>query len=96
MSKVNPKIFEPYIDPEKGEWIRFVSGTYKDVVWRPVDIMIGEETVDGSGVDVNYKVEILEGPEFPTVDINDSQFEKICGKVIYDLFEAMAANENNV
>jgi len=90
MARVNPKIFEPFIDPDKGEWIRIKTGTYENVVWRPVDMTVGDETTDG-GVKIDFKIEFLEGPNFKQVEENDKQFETVCGKIIYDIFEEMAA-----
>jgi len=87
MPKVNPKIFEAFVDPEGGEWIRIKSGTYENVVWRPVDIVMGEDNEDGSA-NMNFRVEFLEGPEFTKMpDENDKQFEGLCGKIILDILQ---------
>ena len=94
MTRINPKLFEPFVDPDKGEWIRIVRGTYEGVIWRPVDMEVGEENEDGSA-NLNFKVELLEAPEIPKVDPLDVQFEKVCGKIIMDIVEETVEQHKN-
>lgn len=86
MARINPAIFEPFIDPDGGEWIRVKTGTYENVVWRPVDMQFDEKE-EGK---LNFRIEMLEGENLPKVDENDKQFETVCGKIIVDIFEATA------
>lgn len=89
--KPNPKIFEAFIDPNGGEWIRMKSGKYKDVVWRPTDIKVDDHP-DGNGDGLlNFEAEFLgQAPE----DFNT--FEKVAGSVITDILrESIEADENS-
>ena len=88
--KPNPKNFEPFIDPNGGEWIKMKSGKYKDVVWRPTDIKVDDHP-DGTGDGlINLQAEFLgEAPkDFET-------FEKVAGSVITDILKETIANYEN-
>lgn len=89
MPSINPKLFEPWNDPEGGEWIKIVSGKFDGVIWRPVDMDMNE---DGK---VNFRVETFEGPNSvapPAEDSHDAKtFETVCGKCIKDILSSYAA-----
>ena len=85
--KLNPKIFEGFVDPSGGEWIRIKSGIYANTVWRPHDLTLSE---DGR---VAFKVEFFEGPGFNVPLETDSHFENVAGGVIEELIKEAAAQE---
>lgn len=88
--KPNPKNFEPFIDPNGGEWIRVKQGKFKDVVWRPVDMKV-EDTTDGTGDGIiNFTTEFLGDPP---KDFN--QFEKVSGAILKDILSEYVDNENS-
>lgn len=77
--KPNPKNFEPFIDPNGGEWIKIKTGKFKNTVWRPAEMKMGDTHDDGSG-DLQFQAEFLgEAPQ----DINT--FEKLAGTIISDI-----------
>ena len=84
--KLNPKIFEGFIDPSGGEWIRFKSGVYKDVCWRPVDLDLVDDQL-------SFKVEFFEGPGFVVPPETDTHFERLCGEVLIGMLQEAAALE---
>jgi len=83
MAIVNPKIFESFVDPDGGEWIRITSGKYENVVWRPYDLKM-EETPEGR-MTFGFQVEHLNGEGFTKVPENDRGFGKMSGNIMSDL-----------
>lgn len=83
---MNPKVFEGFTDHEGGEWIRFKSGIYKDVCWRPYEIMMEEENM-------TYKIEFLQGEGFVTPKDEDTHFQKVCGETLLSMLTEAAALE---
>lgn len=88
MPKINPKIFEPFEDPDGGAWIRIKSGKYENVVWRPHNMVVSEENPDGSA-DMKYEVEFFEGPGFVVPPADDYGFEKFSGNIMKDILHDM-------
>ena len=83
--KPNPKNFEPFNDPNGGEWIRIKTGKFKNTVWRPVDMKIE----DDEGL-LTFTTEFLgDVPE----DIDS--FEKLSGSIIKDIITESVRNENS-
>lgn len=91
MSSINPKIFEGWIDPEGGNWIRIKSGTFEGIIWRPVDLDMDD---DGK---VSFQVEQFTGPgavEMPAEGTHDAtRFETVCGNCIKDIITEAAAQD---
>lgn len=84
---MNPKVFEAFTDPSGGEWIRFKSGIYKDVCWRPSDLSMAH------GDRIAFKVEFFEGPGFVIPEPTDTHFEEVCTSVLKDMLLEAAAQE---
>jgi hypothetical protein len=84
---LNPKIFEGFVDPDGGEWIRIKSGIYANTVWRPHDLNLSE---DGR---VEFKVEFFQGPGFNVPVETDRHFENVAGSVMQELIQEAAAQE---
>jgi|DEB0MinimDraft_4_1074332.scaffolds.fasta_scaffold08750_4 hypothetical protein len=83
--KPNPKNFEPFKDPNGGEWIKIKNGKFKNTIWRPVDMKL--ENDDGF---LTFTTEFLgDVPE----DINS--FEKLSGSIIRDIITETVNNENS-
>lgn len=53
--KPNPKIFEGYVDPAGGEWIKVKSGKFENVIWRPANMKLEDEKTGK----VVYNIELL-------------------------------------
>ena len=91
MATINPALFEGWLDPEGGQWIRIKTGTFAGVVWRPVDL-----DMDESGK-VSFRVESFEGPDsvpMPEEGTHDAtRFEKVCGSCIKDILTEAAAGD---
>ncbi|MCG7944784.1 MAG: hypothetical protein JAZ07_00400 [Candidatus Thiodiazotropha endolucinida] len=81
MMRPNPANFEAFIDPNGGEWIKVKTGQFKDVIWRPTDMMVGEEREDGSA-NLSFTTEFL-GDVPEKLDL----FEKVAGNIIYNIIE---------
>lgn len=85
--KPNPKNFEPFIDPEGGQWIRIKQGKFKDTIWRPVDMKVEDDEKEEGRV--TFQAEFLgEAPK----DIE--MFAKVSGEIIKDILVGMV-NENS-
>ena len=88
--KPNPKNFEPFIDPNGGEWIKIKQGKFKDVVWRPVDMKVDDTTDDSGDGILNFTTEFL-----GDVPKDFEQFEKVSGAIITDILREYVDNENS-
>lgn len=75
--KANPANFEPFIDPDGGEWIRIKVGLYKDTLWRPVDMSIDENN------NVSYKIEFL------GKTVEAKAFDKMANNIIQTILLTM-------
>lgn len=85
--KPNPKNFEPFYDPEGGEWIRIKTGKYKDTIWRPSEMKMTEEDTQ-----IRYDLEFLS----PIPEGADQKvFAKIASEVINDIFTGMVNEDRN-
>jgi hypothetical protein len=87
--KPNPKNFEPFIDPEGGQWIRIKQGKFKDTVWRPADMKVEDHPNNTEDGMVTFQAEFLGEP--PS-DI--AMFEKVSSEIIKDIILGMV-NENS-
>ena len=87
--KPNPQNYEPWKDPNGGEWIRVKSGYFKDVVWRPVDMKMGEENEDGSAP-LNFQCEF-----FGDVPEKFAAFEKVATAIVKDIIMSMMEKDQN-
>ena len=81
--KANPANFEGWQDPDGGEWIRIKAGQYKDVVWRPVDLNLGEDN------QVTYQCEF-----FGNV-IEDKAFGKMANSIVHSILQEMMDNDTS-
>ena len=94
MSKINPAMFDAFVDPEGGHWIRIVRGKYENVVWRPDDIQIDDEAFDNGDSRMNFRVEFLTGPNFaPAPEEGDEHFHEVTGQIILQILQDMADRE---
>lgn len=80
--KANPANFEPFIDPDGGEWIRIKVGQYRDTVWRPVDMSIDENN------QVSYKIEFLGEV------VEAKAFDKMANSIIQSILVTMMEVDN--
>ena len=87
--KPNPQNYEPWIDPNGGEWIRVKSGYFKDVVWRPTDMSFGEEAADGTAP-LSFQCEF-----FGKVPEKAVAFEKVATSIVRDILTVMVENDKN-
>lgn len=92
--KVNPANWEAFVDESTGNWIRCKHGVYENVIWRPVDVQIGEEEEDGNSP-MSFHVEFLESEKNPVPDDNDKNFEKVCGTIISEIIADIASKDGN-
>lgn len=86
--KLNPKMYEGFVDPDGGNWFLMKSGIYKDVCWRPTEINLPEGTDQ-----MSFQVEFFEGPGFTKPAETDSHFEKVCGQILVDVITEMVAKD---
>lgn len=86
--KPNPANYESWSDPAGGQWIKVKNGFFKDTVWRPVDMTMGEENEDGSAP-LNFTCEFF-GP----VPEKIAAFEKIATAIIRDIIQSMVDADN--
>lgn len=80
---MNPSNFESYLDPNGGEWIRMTIEAWKDVVWRPANLGIGD---DGN---LSFQIELFTGPGIKTLTDEDFQlFGKVAANILTDMIAA--------
>jgi len=78
--KANPGNYEGWIDPNGGEWIRVKVGQYKDTVFRPAEMELGE---DG---EVKYKIEFF--GEVVEAKAFDKMANSIVSSILYEMMES--------
>jgi len=79
--KPNPKIFEGYVDPKGGEWIRIKSGAFESVIWRPANM----ELKDDKKGEVMYNIELLNDNIDTWVSSKKKTFYKLADAIVYDI-----------
>lgn len=79
--KPNPKIFEGFIDPNGGEWIRIKSGAFESVIWRPANMNI----VEGKKGEVAYNIELLNDDIEKWKSTKKNMFYKLADAIVYDI-----------
>lgn len=88
--KPNPKNFEPFIDPNGGEWIKIKTGKFKNIVWRPINIKVEEQEEKNGDGTLSFESEFLgDVPE----DFNT--FEKLAGSIITTILRETIENHEN-
>lgn len=86
--KPNPANFEPWKDPNGGEWIRMKNGIFKDVTWRPVDMKMEEDNPDGSA-NMSFTCEF-----FGEVPERYATFEKTATAIVMTILQEMMEAHN--
>jgi len=79
--KPNPKIFEGYIDPDGGEWIRIKSGAFENVIWRPANMNLVEENKG----QVMYNIDLLNDDIKEWKESKKKTFYKLADAIVYDI-----------
>lgn len=81
MMKPNPKIFEGYVDPNNGEWIRIKSGAFENTIWRPANMKLIEEKKG----EVAYNIELLNDDINNWKESKKKIFYKLADAIVYDI-----------
>ena len=85
---MNPSNWEAFTDPEGGNWIRMKKKEFAGVIWRPAEIEMGEDD------QIGFEIEMLEGPEIPTVpEEHKALFEKTVQAIVLEAISHAAAED---
>ena len=85
---MNPSNWEGFTDPNGGEWIRMKKKEFAGVIWRPANLEVVEDD------QISFDVELLEGPEIPTVPAEHAElFGKMVQAIIIEAIAHSAAED---
>lgn len=85
---MNPSNWEGFTDPNGGEWIRMKKKEVAGVIWRPANLEVTEDD------QISFDVELLEGPEIPTVPAEHAElFGKMVQAIILEAVAHAAAED---
>lgn len=80
--KANPGNYEGWIDPNGGEWIRVKVGQFKDTIFRPANMSLGDND------QINYQI------EFFGEAVNAKAFDKMANSIVSSILYEMMDKDN--